>query len=662
MFIEKGFYNELKEYYKRADELAKSNGKKIGSVARSYPIEVKEKSRVIAIEIPFKDYYEFTKRGGKLTIGDLIAIINPLSNTITLGRIVGFRREDVMSIARIPTTSLPEDYSTIITPVILHVELLTEKNFEIINDKLVLKGEITPPVSPIEPRSPVFLPNSNIIQELLGIPKEGIPIGVLYQGVKERKDVDVKINYETLYHHVLIVGTTGSGKTVFLKNLTLSLSNTKLKNEMPLVIAFDIQGDYLHTILPNDELNEKDRRFKPLDKVTVIYPVTVEYLRSLRKRVGNSIKHVKDEEIIGQMIGAKIAESYFSTTFKGLLELEDCKVIVKKVNNSSILIKEIDITASCKGEREIKIKLIPFALLFDNIREKIKDIVPIFTTFASLLLPRIIHVMSEGFDDFIRKGNRTVQVTIEKREKIKLNDILNELFKEEGGLRDYLIYKTKAHKGTIDNLCRVFNIIQDTGIIDVEIPINGKLIQVGEPNYAKLFEDPNTCTIIIDLRGIGMYSRAADQANVMVVYRVLEKVFEWKNERLKEGIETRPTFIIIDEAHNYFPETRSGREVNKDIIEGLINRITRLGRMRKIGVIFATHRPEDLNDLILQLTNTKIGLRSEESVLRNIGLEDFSEELKVAPSGVGVIKTPIIKCHTIFFRSYPPQCYHRSPT
>ncbi len=41
----------------------------------------------------------------------------------------------------------------------------------------------------------------------------------------------------------------------------------------------------------------------------------------------------------------------------------------------------------------------------------------------------------------------------------------------------------------------------------------------------------------------------------------------------------------------------------------MINKLTRLGRVRKMGVVFATHNPADLNNLS-QLTNTKIAMRS----------------------------------------------------
>jgi hypothetical protein len=142
----------------------------------------------------------------------------------------------------------------------------------------------------------------------------------------------------------------------------------------------------------------------------------------------------------------------------------------------------------------------------------------------------------------------------------------------------------------------------------------------------------------------------------------LSRVFEVRDEELRMGREPRPTFILIDEAHNYFPQTGRGVEdFNKDVVESLINKITRLGRVRRIGVVFATHTPEDLNNLILQLTNTKIALRSvERKVLEKVGLENYAEELAYAADGVAVLSSYIFRTYTMMTKTLPPQTMHRS--
>jgi DNA helicase HerA-like ATPase len=140
---------------------------------------------------------------------------------------------------------------------------------------------------------------------------------------------------------------------------------------------------------------------------------------------------------------------------------------------------------------------------------------------------------------------------------------------------------------------------------------------------------------------------------------MLDGVFNARDLELKSGSEPRPTFILIDEAHNYFPQENT-EDVNKDTVEAMINRLTRLGRIRRIGVIFATHTPDDLNGLILQLTNTKIALRSEEQILEKVGLKEHAGEITYAQDGIAVIKSYALRTHTITIKALPPQVKHRS--
>jgi DNA helicase HerA-like ATPase len=49
-----------------------------------------------------------------------------------------------------------------------------------------------------------------------------------------------------------------------------------------------------------------------------------------------------------------------------------------------------------------------------------------------------------------------------------------------------------------------------------------------------------------------------------------------------------------------------------------------------MGVVFATHSPADLNDLVVQLTNTKIAMRSEPKVLERVDMAEYAGELAYA--------------------------------
>ncbi|WP_054853265.1 ATP-binding protein [Vulcanisaeta distributa] len=195
-----------------------------------------------------------------------------------------------------------------------------------------------------------------------------------------------------------------------------------------------------------------------------------------------------------------------------------------------------------------------------------------------------------------------------------------------------------------ENIIRGLNMIGGVGIMDVKWPQGLKFRAVfDEPSYQEILRG----FVGLDLR----LFRENPFAASVIVYRVLDGVFTVRDLELKKGLEPRPTFILIDEAHNYFPQGDT-EDVNRDTVEAMINRLTRLGRIRRIGVIFATHTPDDLNPLILQLTNTKIALRSEESVLERVGLKEYAGEITYAQDGVAVMKSYALRTHTITIRHY----------
>jgi len=85
------------------------------------------------------------------------------------------------------------------------------------------------------------------LQEILGLPKSGLQIGYYSQNQIPYQDPD-SLRYQPYYldldsmmnKHMLMLGTSGTGKTVFLKLLAWQLA----KDDRA-VVAFDIQGDII---------------------------------------------------------------------------------------------------------------------------------------------------------------------------------------------------------------------------------------------------------------------------------------------------------------------------------------------------------------------------------------------------------------------------------
>ena len=557
-------------------------------------------------------------------IGSFIGILNPLTLTVFLGRICRVERSDILAEARIPAPiSSQVDVFALTTPLRIEVELISECK---VDEKGSFIGEVTPAYTPIDPQSPVFKPRNEFIEHMLSLPTNGIRIGRLYVSGIEY-DIDIRLPENILYQHLLIVGTTGSGKTVLLKNMALAV-NQDLSDKNSLTLIFDLQGDYLHLVLENP--NVINRKLKPLDQLTIILPVTRNYVRNILDKLLNRVNEFNDLYAFTDEYFYELTKDFIESTFHGVKFKYNP---VFEVNDHIVIVRGIEIELKVP-EGSKKLNVIPWALQFSEVYYEIRDLIPIITPQAYNFLPLVL-------DHLGAKKNR-------------IDGILTLLSKSINDISK----KLNIHKETLNHMYRCLAMISQTDLIDVHfnVKVNGELygLLISEPNYEDLFD--NSSVIVTDLRFSSLYSRS-QLTETVIVYRILNKLFKWKDEAFMKGMKSKPTFILIDEAHNYFPQARG--EINKDIVEYLINRITRLGRVRGIGVVFATHRPSDLNDLIIQLANTKIGLRCEEKVLERIGLREFKSELEYAPDGVGVVKSPIFKTHYVMFRGYEPQVYHR---
>ncbi|MCG2892279.1 MAG: ATP-binding protein [Vulcanisaeta sp.] len=669
---------KLEERVKEVEERVRDYAEAIiGRVSASDVVTVSTEGARIIVDVPFDNYEE-----SKVRISDYLGIATIVHETLVLGRVVEVQRSHVMGLAGVaPVFGAPSDYTGIATPARIVLEPLTEcpmDGFESCEPNTVH--------TPIDPLSIVFKPKREVLMKMLQLPREGVLVGKLYSGGEVVEDVDIRLPVHSLYEHVLVVGTTGSGKTVLLKNLALALLN-EVRDSV--VIALDLQGDYPHLTIPNP--STQNPVLKPVDSITVIEPITRDYIQGYEKLIdeyaneylerflgeeGATINDVNNPETLAEALGYALLKLFLRNTYPNA-EVEEINVSATKQDAGTAVLNEVNAkvkakvsTAEGRGiEREFSIRFVPWSLRFSDVYMELARIFPVFSERVGIILPRVL----ENAMLYINKGIRCDQQLTQKGERCP--EIKKEGKSQAEAQTRTLAASTQVdldklleHQACIelattclrlawqqrDNIIRGLHMLGRLGIMDVKHTINNMSVLITEPgNYRDLLGG----LVILDLR----LFREEPTAASMVVYRVLSRVFEVRDEELRMGREPRPTFILIDEAHNYFPQTGRGFEdFNKDVVESMINKITRLGRVRRIGVVFATHTPEDLNNLILQLTNTKIALRSEEGVLEKVGLKDYAEELVYAPDGVSVIKSYVFRTHAITMKTLPPQTMHRS--
>jgi len=566
MMLDESFSNRLEEFLREADRKALEAGESIvGHVSRAVPIELSSESRAISIHIPFNEYIRSNRA---IKLGSHLGIAIPIQRVYMLAKIIGIERADILSMAGLPDIAGHRDPGGFATPIVVRIEPICERSFD--------GGDILPPISPIEPQSPVFIPKPQFLREMLGIPAEGIAIGGLFEAGRAREDIDVVLNEKIIRHHILVIGTTGSGKTTLLTRI--------FTDRVFQSIALDIQGDYVRAMISSG-----------IQEGYILVPVTKGLLEE------TCGKPCRDED---KFVVEKLPEIYARR--RGL--------------PSPLVIgaEDIDGHAGIRiGFGRVEAVLVPFAFRFLDIYGDIYRILPIMSPQASLFFGKLAMKC-------ITRINR-------------LEDFVK-CIEDEGN-------KEKIHSGTIGNIVRTIKAIHDSGVVGVAIA--GR--EVGEPAYESLFA--RAMKIALDLGFAMDYSPRI--GSTMVAYRILSKLFEYRDREYKSGRIGKPVIVVIDEAHEFFPQ--SGREgFEKEGLEEMINKIMRLGRVRGIGCIMATHRPQDLNDLVIELANTKIAFRSDEETLRRVGMEKNTKILETAPEGLGIIKTHAYRVSEIMFRTYSP--------
>ncbi|MDP8003179.1 MAG: ATP-binding protein, partial [Caldisphaera sp.] len=143
---------DLRNFINQAKENASINGEVVGIASRITPISYGKENNEIKAEIPFEVYLN-----KKFLIGSYIGISLPFSKSLILGRIINVERSDILAISKIPALTPTEDISSLTTPLSLTIELLSEE----------INGEVVPPSSPIDPQSPIFIPNKDFIIRML---------------------------------------------------------------------------------------------------------------------------------------------------------------------------------------------------------------------------------------------------------------------------------------------------------------------------------------------------------------------------------------------------------------------------------------------------------------------------------------------------------------
>jgi len=632
-----------------AENIAKQIGEKIGIVS-PFETTISGAEGKVRILLDIPKYLMLKRRIARP--GTILAIVDIATLEVISARIVEISRADYYSqygreSGLVPYPIMPDERGLLTRPQAIATPLLAFK----LKDGELIGGTVADYV--IEPRSPAVLPKPEYLEVLSGI-KGDVTLGALTIGeeIVEVRDrvAKVKIPLSTMWYHTFIVGTTGSGKTSFLKNLIRSLI-IKYANESGdqsskiAVVCIDDNGDYVQTVfdpvwgISEDEKQIEERLAEELyagrgglERIIVLLPVTRYFIEKY---------NVDSFE--------KLAKVYYAVYLSKLIKYskeyrKEVKVKFSEDENAGKITLKLD------GTERI-IKVIPYALKFSNIKDKLAELYPFFTALAREGISAVFRYLDEnnGKTIFVPIGKQKESYTIEVDESFEsyllcIDDLLN--------LNKYWFSdQVKVHRSTLESIHRGLTRLHEIGIFDVKI--GDKIVE--EPEVEMFVED--RALSVLDLYALETEVGVASKAKRILTLRILRRVLEWKTS--KEFEETPITLILVDEAHKYFPRSAEGEREYIEYISSALERIARLGRVRKLGLILSTHSPKDVHSAVLNLCNTKIIFRLDPSVIDDLNLpKEYRDFVTKVSDRVGVMKSHALRLHYVTFKTTLPTLGH----
>ncbi|MEM1746877.1 MAG: ATP-binding protein [Sulfolobales archaeon] len=580
----------ISDAYSKAKEL----GIVVGYVSRRALSSSSDSFSRVYVEVAPQVYYEYTSA---FDVGNLLVAVDIRTVKAVGLRVTSIKRSDVASDLQTPlSVSLGVSPEGLLAPIVIEtIPLLDESGL--------------PYMSPVEPQSPVVLPrNTELVSRVVGLPEDGIVLGHLHTGSTPIAggDIPVKLPLKEVFKHVLVIGTTGSGKTTFVKNLVWYLVNHYPE---VLVLVVDAAGDYAQIALPPTAepadskvyLATSKGSLKKLDKMTILLPVN----RTTRDFSRAVVDYIEERL------------SAIARVYHGI----NPEVAVTVTKSSGQIMAEALVRLGDWGE--VKIDVVPVALSYTQLFEHL-DALPIFSRQAKIYLHHVIDYIEQEIGQISNFTHLSAALAERRR------DIERTL---------------KIHRSTFDSIERAVSFIASSECVDVSL--NG--IRVGIPS-PDLLSNVLYSPIVLDLDyavSRGLHFLIAN----LIAYEVLRSLYEWKKSG---GPTTRPAVVVLDESHRFFPsEGTSAEEV--ELLADFISRIARLGRSRGMGIVFSTHSPKDVHRIVIQLANTKVVFRSEKEYLEMLDIpNEYARILELAPDRVALIKSHVVRTgYTILKTSEP---------
>jgi DNA helicase HerA-like ATPase len=680
---------------RRAYERASAIGRLVGAVSRYGEVRVQHGAKV-EFEVDPEVYYS-EGPSSLHRVGDYLAVVDPKWGHVALVRVVEIvRRDELAELGVEPPVSgyHPSlEPRGLLTRTTIIGELLVEMDPE--------TGEVVPATTSIEPQSPVVDPKPEVLARLLDLPQDGVPLGALSTpgALVKGGSVVVRLPLKAFLQHVLVLGTTGAGKTTLLKNVIASIYSLLPRQSRPVVVVADMNQDFLQLPLPpRPSLEEPQAEaivrarvysgVGPPRGLHVVVPVTI-------YDVEEAMANVEDP-YDSSSLWSWFASSYYRLSLLPLTGVEPEGWIVK--GRGDALALEARVPAG------FTLRLIPYSIDTSTMEsDRLAGLMPGLTPFARELLRRVrerVRRSLEGYAGPLQALYIAATVALEvmsSRGRVSVEEELAEAYEMvapymavPGGRRVSEAYeepvhvlpgrgditlsdlariyyeeilRVRPHKGTLEALQRRLGSLLDTGMVDLLVDAGGRLEVLSEPPWEWIVSEAQEADapVVLDLKWPSERGLSSVEAPRLAAYRMLESLIEWKHRAWARRRSTPSIVVFIDEAHQFFPQEKGPSEERESSrqVAGMIARIARLGRARGLGIVFSTHSPKDLHDIILQLANTKIILRMDKGQLDYVDLpEDVKKYIPRLSDRTMIISSHVYKEGYVIAKTSLPLVMH----
>jgi len=211
---------DIEEKLKKAIEFSEKIGRIVGFVSRTSPSLINEEGGYVVFDVDpvvyFQNYSMLAQAGSILGVVDIKTM-----NVVSL-KVLSVERRDILAELDLPDMYYPlphSEASGLLTKTRIKAKPLLAYNPEA--DELTVANYVIEPQSPV-----VLLTDTHIIQKIMGLPTTGVFLGYATIGDTPafEGNAPLFLPLKAFYQHILVLGTTGSGKTTLTNTLLYELS------------------------------------------------------------------------------------------------------------------------------------------------------------------------------------------------------------------------------------------------------------------------------------------------------------------------------------------------------------------------------------------------------------------------------------------------------